>query len=181
MTLEEIKSQIRNLTSHLKEEEKFALHFEMLYEISDKNEWGDPFNYNRGREIHMANELGHQIASTFSGEDASDERGKCEYKSTTQDRINGTYNGISVQDSWEDQVDYLENKKIKCYNNHYVARYKGAKIVEMYKLDGEKVYEILAPKLKKDFDRKSKSTKKDPRLSASLSMTNIKQNGQKIR
>tara|TARA_B100000900_G_C19936512_1_gene455778 strand:- start:15 stop:170 length:156 start_codon:yes stop_codon:yes gene_type:complete len=51
----------------------------------------------------------------------------------------------------------------------------------MFRLDGEKVYEILAPKLKKDFDRKSKSTKKDPRLSASLSMTNIKQNGQKIR
>tara|TARA_R100000455_G_C6219028_1_gene84108 strand:- start:34 stop:579 length:546 start_codon:yes stop_codon:yes gene_type:complete len=181
MTPQEIKDQIRNLTSQLKEEEKFGLHFEMLYEVSDRNGWGDPFNYNRGREIHMANELGHQIASTFSGEDASDKSGKYEYKSTTQDRINGTYNGISVQDSWNEQVTYLEEEKIKCYNNHYIARYEGAKIVEMYRLNGEKVYDILLPKLQKDFERKSKSTKKDPRLSASLSMTNIKKNGERIR
>ena len=43
--------------------------------------WGDPF-YARSREIHLAGVLGHTIADDYSGADAYDEDGPCEYKST---------------------------------------------------------------------------------------------------
>ena len=162
-------------------EQEYCHLFERMFELCHEHGWGDPGSYARSREIYMAIKFDHQVATTYSGADAFDGDIPLEYKSTIAKTINATYNGISVQDSWNEQVTYLEKEKIKCYNSHYVARYEGAKIVEMYRLDGEKVYNILLPKLQKDFERKSKSTKKDPRLSASLSMTNIKQNGQKIR
>ena len=162
-------------------EQEYCHLFERMFELCDEQGWGDPGSYARSREIYMSIKFGHQVATTYSGADAFDGDIPLEYKSTIAKTINATYNGISVQDSWNEQVTYLEEEKIKCYNNHYIARYEGAKIVEMYRLDGEKVYDILLPKLQKDFERKSKSTKKDPRLSASLSMTNIKKNGERIR
>lgn len=62
---------------------EFASIAERLCEICNMNEWGDPFNYNRAREIHLANALGHTVASTYAGADAFDEHGMpVEYKST---------------------------------------------------------------------------------------------------
>ena len=56
--------------------------YQALYEES--NGWGDPFSYARSREIHMAGILGHRIADDYSGADAFDDDGGCEYKSTLQ-------------------------------------------------------------------------------------------------
>ena len=55
--------------------------------------------------------LGHQISDTLAGADGIDEDGECEYKSTIGKSINGTYNGISVQPTWEEQVSYLEKEE----------------------------------------------------------------------
>ena len=80
-------------------EQKFQNLFEEMYNLCQENNWGDPFSYARSREIYMATVLGHKVAETFSGADGIDEVGECEYKSTTGKNVNGTYNGISVQDT----------------------------------------------------------------------------------
>ena len=100
-------------------EKKFSTCFEQLYKICEENSWGDPFSYARSREIHMANTLNHTISSTLSGADAIDEDGECEYKTTTCPKISATYNGISVQETWEKQEEYLKKYKIGKYKNHY--------------------------------------------------------------
>jgi len=158
--------------------EEFKMLFERMYKLCDEQGWGDPFSYARSREIHIAGTLGHQISDTLSGADGIDEDGECEYKSTIGKNINGAYNGISVQSTWEEQEEYLLNEKIAKYKNHYIARYEGGKIVEICKLDGMDVFNILCPKLEKKFP--TILTKKDPRLSASLTQKEIYNYGEKV-
>lgn len=155
-------------------EQKFQQLFEEMYSLCGEQGWGDPFSYARSREIHLAGLLGHTVADDYSGADAFDKDGKpLEYKSTIAKNINGTYNGISVQDTWEDQEDYLINNKIGKYDNHFIARYDDGKVVEVWRLSGEDVLSILLPKLKKDWNRKINGNHKDPRLSATLSKKEI--------
>jgi len=161
-------------------EQKFQQLFEEMYQLCQEQGWGDPFSYARAREIHLAGILGHQIAETYSGADAVDQDGECEYKTTIAKRINGTYNGISVQDTWEEQEQYLIDEKIGKYSSHYVGRYEGPKVVEIWKLSGDDVLGILLPKLNKDWERKIEGNHKDPRLSANLSKTEIYKFGTQI-
>ena len=80
----------------------------------------DPFSYARAREIYMAAELNHKVADNYSGEDGLDESGKpVEYKSTINKKIQGTYNGISVHNTWEEQMKYLKEYKICKYENSF--------------------------------------------------------------
>ena len=163
-------------------EEEFAELFDKMYALCIKNNWGDPFNYSRAREIYMANELGHKICITFRGADGFEDKEKMtmpvEYKSTTQEKIKATYNGISCQEDWKKQIEYLKNEKICKYEHHYIARFEMGKIVEMYKMNGDKVYEHLLPKLKKSFE--NKGSRKDPRLGASMPTKYILENSEKI-
>jgi hypothetical protein len=161
-------------------EQKFQQLFEEMYQLCEQQGWGDPFSYARSREIHLASILGHKIAETYSGADAVDEKGECEYKSTIANIINGTYNGISVQDTWEEQERYLIKEKLGKYFNHYIARYDGGKVVEVWKLTGDDVLMILLPKLKKDWERKIHGKYKDPRLSGILTKKEIYQYGTQI-
>ena len=101
------------------------------------------------REIHMAGILGHTIADDYSGADAYDQDGPCEYKSTIGKKLTATYNGISVQDTWEKQVEYIQEEKIGKYANHYYARYESGKIQEIWRMDALDVIAILLPNLKK--------------------------------
>ena len=164
--------------SNMTPTQKYKFLFESLYKLCENEKWGDPMSYARSREILIAGTLGHKIADTLSGADAIDEDGECEYKSTISTSINGSYNGISVQPTWEEQVEYLKNKKIAKYKNHYIARFDGGKIVEIWKLDGTDVLNILLPKLKKGFE--STKNRKDPRLGASLTQKEIFENGVKV-
>ena len=156
----------------------FSYHFEQMYKLCQENSWGDPFNYARAREIHLANALGHQVSPTLSGADAIDEDGECEYKTTIREKISGTYNGISVQTTWEEQVKYLNETKICKYKNHYFGRYEGSKICEVYKMDCRLVYEGLLPNLKKQYEKENKG--KDPRLGYTLTHKYIINNSVKI-
>ena len=158
--------------------EEFSKLFERMYELCNDNGWGDPFSYARSREIHIAGTLKHKISDTLAGADGVDEDGECEYKSTVSKNINGTYNGISVHPTWRKQKAYLLKEKIAKYKNHYIVRYDGGKIVEIWKLDGMDVFNILLPKLKKKYP--TISTKKDPRLGASLTKKEIYEYGIKI-
>ena len=95
-------------------------------------------SYARSREIHMACLLGHSVADTYSGADAFESDGTpVEYKSTIGNNITATYNGISVQPTWEDQEEYLCEHKIGCYPRHYYARYEGANVAEIWVMDSD--------------------------------------------
>lgn len=158
-------------------QEEFASLFERMYQLCNENNWGDPFNYSRAREIHMANTLGHQLADNYSGADAIDQDGECEYKSTICPRINATYNGISVKPTWEEQVLYLQNEKIGKYHNHYYARYQQGTIVEIYKMTADKVLEFVIPKLESKYNGQRGA---DPRLGISIPNNYITQNAELI-
>ena len=56
-------------------QEEFSQLFERMYNLCNEHNWGDPFSYAWGREIHLANTLNHQISTTLSGADAIDEDG----------------------------------------------------------------------------------------------------------
>mgnify|MGYP003316182126 CR=1 FL=1 len=158
-------------------QEEFASLFERMYQLCNENNWGDPFNYSRAREIHMANTLGHQLADNYSGADAIDQDGECEYKSTISPKINATYNGISVKPTWEEQVLYLQNEKIGKYHNHYYARYQQGTIVEIYKMTGEKVLDYAIPKLETKYNGQRGA---DPRLGICIPHNYITQNAELI-
>jgi hypothetical protein len=167
-------------------EQKFQQLFEEMYQLCEQQNWGDPFSYARSREIHLAGILGHKVADTYSGADAWEwDQNKSqfvpvEYKSTIAKSINGTYNGISVQDTWEEQEKYLIDEKLGKYFNHYIARYEDGKVVEVWKLSGDDVLMILLPKLNKDWERKIHGKHKDPRLSGNLTKKEIYQYGTQI-
>jgi hypothetical protein len=162
----------------MKAEEQFKKLYEEMYDLCHQNGWGDPFSYARSREIHIAGYLGHKVSDTLSGADAYDGDGACEYKSTVSKNINGAYNGISVQKTWEEQVKYLKEEKIAKYKNHYIVRYDGSKIKEIWKLTGDAVLNILLPKLEKKFP--TVMSKKDPRLGASLTKKEIYKYGKRV-
>ena len=80
-------------------EEKYRDLYEQMYELCEEQGWGDPFSYARSRELYMAGLLGHKVADDYAGEDAIDEFGGCEYKSTIGKNVNGTYNGCLLYTS----------------------------------------------------------------------------------
>ena len=160
-------------------EEKFKYLYEQMATLCDRQGWGDPFSYARGKEIYASIELGHTVAPTLSGADAfNDNDDPLEYKSTTQDRVKGAYTGISVHPTWEEQDKYLREEKIAKYTEHYYNRFDGGKLVESWVMDGDKVYELLKPKLRAQFD--TVLTKKDPRLSADITNREIKKYGRRV-
>jgi hypothetical protein len=141
---------------------------------------GDIFNYSKPKEIMMADALGHKIVSSFSGPDGEEEDGEeAEYKSTICESIKATYTGISLQESWEKQVKYLENEKIGKYKFHYYARFNGVDIVEMWRLNCSDVLNILIPKFEKQYHSERK--RKDPRLGATITSDEILQYGKKMK
>lgn len=169
------------MCDNISSDEQYLKMYEAMSEYCKKKNYGDPFSYGRGKEIFMAIKLGHTISSTLSGADGYEDKEltiPAEYKATTNKSIKATYNGISVQESWEKQVKYLKEEKICKYKNHYFARFEMGRIVEMYKMTGEKVYEYLVPKLKRQFEKENKG--KDPRLGATICKTYIIANSKKL-
>ena len=159
-------------------EQEYKQLFERMAQLCDEQGWGDPFSYARSKEILAAISLGHKVATTFSGADAFDKQGRpLEYKSTTGEKCKGSYTGISVQPTWEQQDKYLREEKIVPYR-HYYNRFKDGKLVESYEMDGEKVYKILKDKLEKSYP--TALNKKDPRLSANITWGEIEANGHRV-
>lgn len=160
-------------------EQKFAKLYKEMWDLCQEQNWGDPFSYARSKEILAACVLGHKVAETFSGADAFDKNGQAlEYKSTISGKAQGSYTGISVQPTWQEQDSYLLNEKIAKYPEHYYNRIDNGELVESWMIDGQTVYEILQPKLKKKYP--NVLNKKDPRLSATVTNKEIKQFGTRI-
>lgn len=159
-------------------QKEFAKLFLKMDQVCKAGGLGDPFSYARSREILIANHLGHRIADDYSGADAFNGESPVEYKSTISKNITATYNGVSVQPTWEEQEKYLREEKIAKYPEHYFARFEGGKVVEVYRATGKDVFETLLPKFKKQYH--SSSNRKDPRLGATLSKKEIQQIAVKV-
>ena len=160
------------------QEEYIAL-YKRMAALCRENGWGDPFSYARSKEIYATLSLGHTMPKEYSGADGINQRGEgVEYKSTIDSKVKGSYTGISVQETWEEQVRYLREEKILKYPEHYFNRFENGELVESWKLTGQQVYDILLPKLKKKFA--TVSDNKDPRLSANVSNKEIITNGERI-
>lgn len=157
----------------------FSDAIQTIVEFCEKYNLGDPFSYNRMREILMAMKLKHTIATTYSKEDATDRQNKlCEYKSTITDEINGTYNGISYYKTWDEQQKHTKEKIYSC-SKHYFARFKDhINIDELYEMSCEDVWKILEPKFKKSWE--TSPNRKDPRVGAQIKAAEIYQYGTKI-
>lgn len=155
---------------------------ESFRRLRDEFGFDDLTNYGRLKEFAMAAALGHEFPGEYADADAFDENGSpVEYKSTVQEIINATYNGISVQPTWDDQLQYLREEKICKYGDHFYARFPrhNLEIREMYRLDGSTVLELLLPKLKRQFD--SQKQRKDPRLGSSIGQTDIREYGTRVK
>ena len=160
-------------------EERYRRLFEEMSVLCEEQGWRDWSSYARSKEILAAGVLGHKVASDYSGADAlgpNDEG--YEYKSTIDKRCKGSYTGISVQPTWKEQEEYLIKEKIGKYKRHYYNRFEGGKLVESWYLTGEKVLEILLPKLERNYS--NTLSRKDPRLSANVCWTEIKNNGKQV-
>ena len=162
---------------------KIGFYLEKIDKICNENNMGDIFSYSKVKEVLIASKLGHSVPKDYSGADGYTKSGiPVEYKSTIGKTINGTYNGISVQPTWNEQLKYLKEEKIGKYPFHYYGRFDGTKLVELYKLTAKNVLKVLIPKLKRDYDRKtsSDSKHKDPRLGSSINQTEIKKYGKSV-
>ena len=163
----------------MKPEQKYIELYKQMADLCKQNGWGDPFSYARSKEIYAACVFGHTVAPDYSGADALNEQGdEVEYKSTIGKKIQGAYTGISVQSTWEDQVRYLREEKIAKYPEHYYNRFNEGELVESWKLTGDKVFDILLPKLENKYP--TVLTKKDPRLSATVTKKEIIKYGKKV-
>lgn len=150
--------------------------YERMAQLCEEQGWGDPFSYARSKEIYAATVLGHTVADTFSGADAVNQDGdEVEYKSTIGKTCKGSYTGISVQETWQEQERYLFEEKLAKYPEHFYNRFEDGRLVESWKMSGIDVYDNLLPKLKKAYT--TVLSKKDPRLSANITWAEIKKYG----
>ena len=160
---------------------KYLAAFAALYEAAAEMKAGDPMSYARSREIHMACLLGHTVADSYSGADAYEADGTpVEYKSTIGKTISATYNGISVQPTWEEQERFLVEEKLGKYARHYYARYEGSDVVEVWMLTAADVISLVVPRAAKQYESKKSGNAKDPRIGVSISATDIKRLGTKL-
>jgi hypothetical protein len=170
---------MEHLEVQMSPEQEYQKLYQRMAQLCEEQGWGDPFSYARSKEILAANVLGHKVADDFSGADAFDAQGNAvEYKSTTGKHCKGSYTGISVQPSWGEQEKYLFEEKLAKYPKHYYNRFKDGKLVESWEMSGQDVYKILTPKLKSKFA--TVLSKKDPRLSANITWSEIKEYGRKV-
>lgn len=159
---------------------QIVLHLESIDKLCQIEQLGDIFSYSKVKEVLMAHKLGHTVPSRYSGADGYEPGCTLgsEYKSTIGKNIQATYHGISVQDTWELQLEYLKKEKILKYPKHYYARFEGISIAEIWMLEAKVVLKLLLPKLKRNY--LNIKNLKDPRLGASISKRDIYQYGKRI-
>jgi hypothetical protein len=161
-------------------ESKYIELYTEMAKLCAEQGWGDPFSYARSKEILTAITLGHTVSEALAGADGYNQNGEpVEYKSTTGRKPKGAYTGISVHQTWYDQAKYLQEEKILKYPEHYYSRYENGKIAEIWMMTGEKVYEVLMPKLHRKW-MNTDLKRKDPRLSADVTWSEIQRHGRQV-
>ena len=160
--------------------EAFDNFVDAFYKLTNNK---DPFNYNRAKELHLCVVLGLKWNPSNDGADAFDSEDRpVEIKTTIAKNINGTYNGLSAFETLSEFLNYL-HLKFPDNTRHLFARYNGAELEDLYELPNSAIIDILSRKTRKYFDETGQliknSKSKDPRIGASVSMTEIKKLGEK--
>lgn len=169
-------------------EKQFRHLYEQMGKLCQNNKWGDPFSYARAKEICTASILGHRVAETFSGADGysiseSGERIEYEYKSTTDNKVKGSYTGISNKPTWEEQKKYLTEEKIGKYPFHYYSRYSVTGCEEIWEVPSSYVLNKAISALCSKFDNNGNilpTKSADPRFSFTFNNKDIINNGTKV-
>jgi len=152
-----------------------------LVDIFDELGLGDPFAAGRAREAILADFLSHELGDELHGCDAYNKEGDLfEYKTKTDDfPIAGRYD-VSSQPTWDDQVKYLQEEKIANNAKHYYATFtKKFDLTQVWEIDGDKVLELLLPKLNNKYHQ-DKTNLKVQNLHATLTAKDIRENGKRI-
>jgi len=154
-----------------------------LYAICGRKNYGDPFASGRLREMILAEHLGHKICDTLHGADAYGADGYIrEYKTTSDNNyLKGRYD-VSFYTTWKEQKEYLITKKLGSCKYHYFALFTyEQKLKQIWVMHGDKVMEILFPKIKKSWDSLIKREyKKHPALYGTVTKSEIEKFGAKI-
>ena len=187
MITPEDKILVDNILSKYSAEDRFAFYSSGSQKVCRENKWGNPFVPGRTQEIVVCNILNMKISNSVGGADCYDEDGPAEIKSSspgegTKDKKKfvAAYGGISVFPTWEEQLQYLD-EKILGYKNHYHSRWENGECVEIWKLDCQTVYDLLLPKLKQRYETlKVNDRIKDPRLQGVVTKKQIYRLGKKV-
>ena len=160
-------------TSEQMEEELFR-----VLKWFQKNNYGNPFNYNRGFEWLQARLLGFELTKVGGGSDGINETGEtAEFKAAAwkgfsksgQEKTHSfTYNGTSRFETWEEQEEYAK-KKIMRDPYHYwsIIDYDVGCFVRTYKVPSETVWKLIKPKWYNSW--KDSANRKDPRIGGAIS------------
>ena len=152
----------------------------LILEGAREGGWGDPFAAGRLREILLADYLGHELAKTLHEEDATDPKTnkKQEYKTTLESRgFVGRYD-ISTQDTLETQIEYINEKKIGCYDHVYATFNEDYEITGIMTAKGKDVAERITPKFLVKFGKETSNKRKD--LHATLTAKDLREIGERI-
>ena len=106
-------------------QEKFTKKYTELVRIAQQMDVGDPFGAGRAREIILSGILGHKIGSDLHGIDAESFCGKetYEYKTSLSTKALSPRYDVSWRDTWEKQIEYLEQDKIANHEFHFFASF----------------------------------------------------------
>lgn len=172
-----------NIRMNKKEEHLLKKIDEVAKAFEDLTGNNDAFNYNRLGEVQTAILLGLKWNAGFDSKDATDLEGNpIELKSTTQARIQGTYNGLTAKETEDEFIEYME-RKYPSNTRHIFVRKDNGTIAEAWEVNNEIVLDIVIGKVLKNwytdglYDTKGRG---DPRPGANVCMTEIKKHGEKI-
>ena len=98
------------------------------------------------------------------------------------------YTGISWHPTWEKQLQYILEKKIKNCKYHYFDNFNGTTgdLQEVWRMDADTLLKLKLPSLKKQWEDRMKKFRngnppKDPRLSFTLGRRIIEKYGKRIK
>lgn len=144
------------------------------------------------RETSASLQTGQEPSTAPSGPDCYDttsngDREAGERKSSVGE-LKAAYTGISWHPSWEKQLQYILEKKIKNCKYHYFDNFNETTgdLQEVWRMDADTLLKLKLPSLKEQWEDRMKRFRngnppKDPRLSFTLGRRIIEKYGKRIK
>ena len=148
---------------------------------SDPRKWRETVASLVGGQEPSTKKSGADCYETIDGKKVA-----CERKSRVG-HLQGNYTGISLHPTWEEQLEYILEKKIGNCAYHFfdhVCPTTGA-LVESWRMDVETLLKLMLPNLKAQWEKRMKQFRegnppKDPRLSFTLGAAAIRNNSVQV-
>ena len=158
---------------------EFAPLFENVNKLAYKYNQKDVWHGGRGKEYYISYILNHAVGEEYTGADAYDKLGACEYKTTSTNHKSPKFRyNFNKLPTWKEQMEYLENEKILPYKNHYMIFFDVTGTVsEVWKLKAEVVLELLLKTIKSQYLLHKDSEKV---IDVALTPTQVREYGEKV-